>query len=327
MSIRKRTWQTAKGETSVWIVDFKDQYGQRKTKQFPRKKDAEDWNTRAAWHVSQGTHTSDSKSITIAQASHLWLEARRADRLEDTTIAAYEQHLRLHIVPRWGTIKISQLTTPMVERFKDELVSSLSRPMAVRVLRTFKALISEAVRLGHAAHNVALPVRVKRTPRTKSKLTIPCKAALKRLLKAAEGSTNPMALPCYCLLVFGGLRASEIRGLSWASIHFEKGHVNVWQRANSRGILGAPKTKAGERTIPLPHLALKALKVWKLACPPSESDFVFPSLTGKAMTWNYLLTRVVAPVQVEAGECRMTSDGASIPHWSMHSFRHAAASL
>lgn len=326
MSIRKRTWSTARGETTVWIVDYKDQYGQRKTKQFPRKKDAETWNISAAWQVSQGTHTSERKSITVAQASAMWLDARRADRLEPSTLAAYDQHVRLHINPRWGSIKISQITTPMVEKFKNELVGSLTRPMAVRVLRSLKALITEAVLLGYIAHNAALPVNVQRSARNKQKLAIPDKATLKRLLDVAATSSNPMALPCYCLLVFSGLRASEIRGLSWAGISFDKGNVNVWQRADRSGELGTPKSKAGERTIPLPDMAIKALKVWRIACPPSEGDLVFPSISGKPMSWNYLVSKVVAPVQIDAGEYTIRGEETK-PLWNMHSFRHAAASL
>lgn len=326
MSIRKRHWRTAKGETVVWVVDYKDQYGQRKTRQFPRRKEADEWNTRAAWQVSQGTHASESKSITVAQAGVFWLEARRADSLEPSTLAAYDQQLRLHINPRWGAIKISQLTTPMVEKFKDELVTSLSRPMAIRVLRSFKAIITEAVRLGYAAHNVALPVKVKRSARPERKIAIPTKVALKRLLEAAQTSSNPMAMPCYCLLVFAGLRASEIRGLSWSEIIFDKGHVNVWQRADHSGVVGKTKTVAGKRTIPLPEMALKALKVWKIACVPSDGDLVFPSLGGKPMSWNYLMSNIIAPVQIEAGET-IARSGKIEPLWNMHSFRHAAASL
>lgn len=326
MSIRKRSWQNAKGETTVWVVDYKDQHGQRKTKQFTRKKDAETWSTSAAWQVSQGTHTSERQSITVSQAGKLWLEARRADDLEPSTLAAYDQHLRLHIAPRWGSVKISQLSTPMAEKFKDELMTSLSRPMAIRVLRSFKAVITEAVRLGYAAHNVALPVKVKRSARPERKIAIPSKAAMKRMLDTAQASRNPMAMPCYCLLVFAGLRASEMRGLSWSEIMFDKGHLNIRKRADHVGILGKTKTVAGERTIPLPEMAVNALKLWKLKCMPSQGDLVFPSLAGKPMSWNYLMSHVVAPIQIEAGEST-TRFGKIEPLWNMHSFRHAAASL
>jgi integrase len=41
MSVRKRTWTTAKGEKKeAWIVDYVDQDGDRHTETFKRKKEA-----------------------------------------------------------------------------------------------------------------------------------------------------------------------------------------------------------------------------------------------------------------------------------------------
>ncbi len=70
MSIRKRTWRTPAGELKqAWLVDYRDNSGARRAKQFTRKKDAEAWQTEAAWQVSQGTHTPGSQSITVAKAA------------------------------------------------------------------------------------------------------------------------------------------------------------------------------------------------------------------------------------------------------------------
>ena len=66
--IRKRSWTDGNGEPrQAWLVDYRDSAGKRRAKQFSRKKDAEAWSTQAAWHVTQGTHTPDSQSITVAK--------------------------------------------------------------------------------------------------------------------------------------------------------------------------------------------------------------------------------------------------------------------
>ncbi|HVM22075.1 MAG TPA: hypothetical protein VM308_02085 [Sphingomicrobium sp.] len=110
MSIRKRTWTSPAGETkTAWLVDYRDAGGHRRSKQFTRKKEAEAWLVNASWEVKQGTHTPDSKSITVDAAAHIWLDQSRREGLEPTTIAAYEQHVRLHIVPLCGARKLSQL--------------------------------------------------------------------------------------------------------------------------------------------------------------------------------------------------------------------------
>jgi hypothetical protein len=73
-SIRKRSWRTASGETKEsWQVDFTDQAGQRRAKQFKTKRAADRWLIDARGQVASGTFTADSTSITIAQAAEQWL--------------------------------------------------------------------------------------------------------------------------------------------------------------------------------------------------------------------------------------------------------------
>jgi integrase len=299
------------------LVDYRDSAGTRRAKQFTRKKDAEVWLTTTAWQVSQGTHTPDSISVTVKKAAEQWVERGRRDGLEPTTIAAYDQHVRLHLVPICGDVKLSQLTTPIVEGYRDQLVDKLSRPMAIRVLRSLSSLIGEAQRRGQVAQNVAQGVRVKRSSRQKAKARIPAKTTLRALLAAAKASDDRQAAPLAMLAIFGGLRASELRGLSWRQLSLADAAVTIDQRADATGTIGAPKSQASRRTIPLPASAVYALKQWKLACAPSELGLVFPSLAGKVMSHPYMSRNVLGPL-LQAAEA---------PTLTLHDLRHAAASL
>ncbi|MBB4099791.1 tyrosine-type recombinase/integrase [Sphingomonas kyeonggiensis] len=325
-TIRKRSWVAPDGSAkSAWQVDYSDAAGKRRRKQFDRKRDAEAWLTRAAFDVTQGTHTPDSQSITIAKAGDHWIARGQREQLEPTTLAAYGQHLRLHIVPHCGARKLSQLTKPMVEGYRDHWVETLSRPMAARVLRSFTAIVAEAQRRGHVAQNVAQGVRIARQKRDKPKVVIPSKAHLKALLRSAQASAEPMALPMVMLALYAGLRASELRGLAWGAVDLRAATVSVNQRADAAGTIGNPKSAAGHRTVPLPPSAVKALKAWKLACPPTEAGLVFPSVGrregqgGKPMPHRYVALNILAPVLKEA-----QLEGAG---YNLHDLRHAAASL
>jgi integrase len=93
MSIRKRTWKTAKGEIKeAWVVDYSDQAGKRRLKTFRRKKEADAFEATARVEVREGVHTPNSESVTVANAAELWLETCRAHHLEAATVTAYEQH-------------------------------------------------------------------------------------------------------------------------------------------------------------------------------------------------------------------------------------------
>lgn len=139
-----------------------------------------------------------------------------------------------------------------------------------------------------------------------------------------------MALPLHCLAIFGGLRASELRGVTWPTLHLKSSSVEITQRADAKGKIGPTKSDAGHRVIPLPDMAIKALRAWKLACPVTDSHLIFPSIAGKVMSWNYMVDHLVAPVQIVAGEYDIegkSDDAAKVARWDLHSFRHAAASL
>jgi integrase len=96
MSVRKRIWTTAKGETKeAWIFDYTDQNGKRHLKTFNMKKQADAFATTAKVQVSHGIHTADSESVTVAEAGRLWLAAAEKSELERTTVDQYRQHLDL----------------------------------------------------------------------------------------------------------------------------------------------------------------------------------------------------------------------------------------
>lgn len=342
MSVRKREWTTPSGETkTAWLVDYRDASGARRAKQFPSKKAADAFQTTTSWEVRQGTHTADSQSITVARAGENWLAKCRRDGLEVSTINAYGQHLRLHIVPILGQRRLNQLTTPMIEEFRDSMLDAgKSRAMAKRVIGSLSALIKEAKRVGYVAQNVAHGVAVKRSGREKAPVVPPTKEQMREIIKAAsDEGARPMDKPLTLVLLFGGLRASEVRGLPWSNVNLSAGTIKIDQRADFKNVIGPPKSKSGFRTIPLPPMVITALKRWNLQCPPSGLGLVFPSDSGTPIFHPNLSGRYLDPLLARAGMVRAKLDGRGKPlldddrqpvmegMFTLHDFRHACASL
>lgn len=328
-SVRKRQWNTPSGEKrSAWLVDYRDAAGKRRAKQFTRKKDADFWAVNALAEVQRGVHTPESISITVAKAADLWLDSVRACDREYTTIAAYEQHIRLHIVPRCGAQKLSQLTAPKVRALLDGWLADLTRPMATRVFRSFKAILTDAQARGHVAQNVALAVKVTKAPRRRRQALPPSKAEIRAILDAAAASENLMGRTLVELVILTGMRASELRGLSWSAVDLKKCIVRVEQRADAKGVLDAPKSLAGFRSIPIPERLVATLREWKLACPPHPKKLVFPSEKGRVLSHGVMTKNHLKPILMEAGVTKPGSDEeTAVAKYTAHIFRHAAASL
>src|SRR5262249_48964419 len=123
MSVRKRIWTTRKGERKeAWIIDYADQHGERHIETFAKKKDADKRYAAVTVDVGKGPHTATAKSITVAQAAQDWLKYIELEGREAATILNYRIHVKRHIVPRIGNEKLAKLTTPRVNKLRDDLL-------------------------------------------------------------------------------------------------------------------------------------------------------------------------------------------------------------
>jgi hypothetical protein len=146
MSVRKRTWKTNRGEPrSAWLVDYFDAQGKRRARSFTKKKDADAYHSKVAVDIAAGVHVPDSASVTVSEAAELWLTTGRNAGLERATLAQYEQHARLHIVPFLGPVKLSRLTAPGVRAFEDRLrEEGRSQTLTRYVVRSLSQMLADA---------------------------------------------------------------------------------------------------------------------------------------------------------------------------------------
>lgn len=334
-SIRKRTWLAPDGsERQSWQVDYKDAAGKRRSKQFAKKRDADAHLDAVKRELHDGTHTHHRDSITVSEAADLLVAHAEANDLERSTIDRYRAIGNLHIKPRIGARKLSELTKPMVEDLRLELLRDLSRPMAGKVLAHLSMIINRAMDLGKVGKNVARSVRVAKAKRDIEKVIPPDRADLKKMIKAATDDERALIMTA----ITTGLRSSELRGLRWADIDLKGAKITVTQRADQWGVIGPPKSEAGRRTIPIPPQLVAELKRWKLKSPPSSLDLAFPSSTGTPLRHNNMLRRIYFPLQVraglgvpkldKAGEPLVDKDGEPVftGKYGFHDLRHAAAS-
>jgi integrase len=292
MSVRKRTWTTAKGESKeVWIVDYAVNHV-RHQKTFHRKKEADAWATTMKVEVRNGVHVPDSKSITVKEAGERWIKAAQQDGLEPATVVGYRQHLELHILPYLGSVKLSQLSVSHVQELETRLregKAPFDTPRSAAMVRKVRSSLGSILVGARMPHNVVRElVEQSRSQhrrqrlledRHRDEIVIPTMAEIKAICEAARGRWRPLFLTA----TFTGLRSSELRGLEWSDVDFQKGEIRVRQRADRYNKIGKPKSAAGYRTVPVPPQVLDVLRQWKIECPPGPKGkvLVFPNGKGK----------------------------------------------
>ncbi len=318
-TVRKRTWRSGDTEGTAWIVSYTDQDGDRRTKQFKTKREADAYNVEAQHQDSQGTHTADSASVTVAEAAERWIKGREIDGVERATLAQYRQNIDLHINPLVGNVKLSRLTTPRVNAFKEALLETRSRAMAAKVLQSFRSLIADAQGRGLVAQNVARGVTIKARNRDKEPVTIPTKDDIRTMLKNVSGRWRPLVFTA----IFTGMRSSELRGLTWADVDFDKSVIRVRQRADTYNVLGPPKSKTSRREIPMAAMLRNTLREWKVACPKGEANLVFPTSRGNVESHPNIWGRCMVPL---GRKCGFVGKSATKPKYGVHALRHFYAS-
>jgi integrase len=332
VSVRKRNWKTREGEAKeAWIVDYVDQLGGRHIKTFARKRDADAYHASVAVDVRAGTHTADSRSITVAQAGGLWLESGAAAKLERSTLEQYRRHLSCHIDPMIGGVKLAQLTIPLVREFEDRLRTDRSPAMVRKVRVSLGSILADAQERGLVAQNVVRGLHAKRRrgnelhadKRQKGKLKIGVDIPTPDEMRAIVGRLASRWRPLLLTAIFAGLRASELRGLRWVDVDLKRGELHVRQRADRWSVLGHPKSEAGERAIPLLPMVVNALREWKLACPKSELDLIFPDRRGQIASYYVITHGGWDAAQIAAG---VTNKNGRAKYRGLHACRHFYAS-
>jgi integrase len=324
MSVRKRSWTTAKGEKKeAWVVDYWHD-GKRHIETFERKKDADAAHANVKVEIGQGKHVAPSRSIEVEKAAQLWTQTGEASGLERATLRVYSEIVRIHIIPFIGSVKLANITPASVRSYQDRLhAEGRSHNTIKKATQILSSIIADAMDRGLHNHNVVRDIsrnrksRERVAQRQKGKLQvgvdIPAPQDIRQLI---EGATTPQWRTLLILLAFTGLRSSEARALRWANVDLTKGKLRVVERADRYLQIGRPKSRAGERTVPLTSFVVNTLKEWKLQCPKVEADLVFPGPNGKPC---YLTTiRKLALIAAQGDKVKFTG---------LHCLRHFYASF
>jgi integrase len=356
MSVRKRTWttrgklnkETGEREAGVqreaWIVDYTDQHGDRHIETFKLKKDAIAYQDKVRPAVRSGVHVAPGKSPTLKAAGGAWLESNE-HALERATVDSYRQHLKYHLIPFIGALKLTDISTDVVLDLETRLrVEGRSKVMVRKVVMTLGSILGDAKLRKQVAHNAVSDLRAARRGKTwslqreKQKLEIgkdiPLPSEITAILASAQGRWRPLLLTA----AFTGLRGSELRGLRWGDVDLKANNLDVRQRADRYNVIGPPKTAMSRRTVPFGKVVANTLKEWKLECPPGE--LVFPTTTGKIQNHPNIIRDGLKPAQIRAGVTvpvideegnpRLTKKGQPMvraKYSGLHSLRHFYASL
>jgi site-specific recombinase XerD len=266
---------------------------------------------------------------------------------EATTLRQFKQHINLHILvdQQIAQAKCGDIDAVFVQLFIDRLGKRVSPKMAVKVRGTLSRLFDHGMRRGFVKANPVGASKIEVTHRPEAgaeeHFYLPPKDDLRTLLGIAKRIDNTgRADAAIHLLMFGGLRMSEFRGLWKASCELEpnRAKVKIVRRADFYNELGSVKSAASLRTIEIGNETAASIRNYLDSCVVN-SDLVFPNEEGNV--WNYpnFWHRFWVPLMNAAGLVTDEPASKTVREWSEaqadfkqpafgpHTLRHVYASL
>jgi integrase len=276
---------------------------------------------------------------TVAALLAGWLEGKRGT-VEETTWERYEYHVRLHLVPALGAVKVAALRPDDLRRLYAAKLGAGLSPRSVEYIHiTISQALKQAVQDGDLPRNVAANVKPPKVERKEMRPLAPDEVG--RLLAAAREARERARVgrdaghaagmeTVITLAAHVGCREGELLGLKWQDVDWAAGTVtvqrNLTRARNSAPRLRDPKTRAGLRTLHLTATALAALRAHRqrqlehrLRLGPDYADdgLVFATYAGGP-----LMARNV----IRAFKALAT--GAGLPRETrIHDLRHTTATM
>ena len=263
-NIRKKTVTRGGKEYIYWearITTGRDPgTGKRVQRSFTGKtqKEVREKLQAAAVAVNDGTYT-DSSRLTVAQWMDLWTRDYLVS-VKPNTARAYRCHTKNHIKPGLGVVRLTEMHPHTVQNFINSL-DGLAPASARMVYRVLHAAMEKAVELDYIPRNPAAKcVLPKMERREIHPLTDEQSAAL---IRAAAGTRIEHLVT---LALFTGFRLSELLGLTWAAVDFDRGTITIDKQLSasfSRGPMFTTPKSGKPRTVTPAASAFQVLRKQK----------------------------------------------------------------
>ena len=177
--------------------------------------------------IQEGAYI-EPTSITVGQWLDTWLKEYKIN-LRPETKASYEMHIRIHLKPDLGKIRLNKLTTHQIQHLYNKLINErgLSPKTVKNIHGALHAALEQAKINGYLRINPSEGTTLPKIE--KEELKVMDTQDVSAFLRAIKG--DEYELPLFVAL-FTGLRQGELLGLTWDCVDFEKGTLLINKQHN-----------------------------------------------------------------------------------------------
>jgi integrase len=254
------------------------------------KKDAERVLTEKLGEMDNETYA-DIPKTAFSEYCRIWFGIHAESSLKPSTQKHYNGILK-PLKRAFEGKKVSDITTKALQLYIIDRLKVVSARTIQSEIMLIRLLFAHARKWGYLRRNPAEDID---TPKyTKTDIDILEPDEMKTFLLQCEKEQNFYRI-AFRTDIETGLRAGELWGLQWSDIDWENGRIHV-RRSLWRGNLQIPKTNSAVRKVDISGSLLHELKRWRLACPVSGDNLVFPSFEGCRVNHENVMNRYFHPL-------------------------------
>ena len=290
----------------------------------------------------------DKNNLTINDLYQSWLQLKRG--LKDNTFANYKYMYTQFVEPDFGKNKIVDLKRTDIRGFYNYLVDD--RGLKFNTIDSVHTVLHQVLELGveddylryNPSDNALKELKKARNIEVEKRraLTLAEQELFESFL--SENGQYHRWYPIFTVMLWTGMRVGEITGLRWCDIDLDEetisvNHTLVYYSTRTEAgqvfAINTPKTKAGERVIPmLPRVKeaflmekelQKEFGIKSTAVVDGYRDFIFVNRFGNVQhqgTLNKALRRIIRDCNFEVLDKNRSEDTVVLPKFSNHSLRH-----
>lgn len=233
--------------------------------------------------------------ITFAMAAELMLRELEEIGRKQSTLANYRQILKCRLLPRLGELPVGRIKRGQVEALAAQMLrEELRAQTRLHVLKLLSQIFNYARRQRWCVENPCWGVRRPRV-HPSSEIRFLDRAELEAVLGAIDVGTKPFGAIDKAIVLTAamtGMRQGELLALRWMDVDWEAKRIRV-RRNYVRGHMDSPKSRSGERSVPLATRVASELRELRSRSKfPANGDLVFASpLSGEPLDHASLLRR------------------------------------
>lgn len=288
-----------------------------------------------------------NNKITVDDLYKKWKSLKRG--LKDNTFKNYQYLYEYFVSNQIGSILITNLKKTDIRSFYNYLAEE--RHVKVSTIDSIHNVLHQVLQIAiddeyitnNPSDNALKELKKARTNGKKANkaLTLNEQLLFEKFLETS--SRYKGWYPVFITMLWTGLRVGEVTGLRWEDIDFENDTINVnhtlvyYDTRTQNGVtfaINTPKTKAGERLVPLLPRVKEALLLEKerqteldITCKSKidgYTNFIFLNRFGNVFhqgTLNKALKRIIRDCNFAILDGRIKSD-TTLPNFSNHTLRH-----